>query len=366
MAEVYSGEISLGENAAGKHFAMATKEVIGNHDAVDVSSLLLFRSSEIAPSSQLALPAMSSSSAGMSIEDDARKISKSCVKTEDDADEAMAEDSDDEVSQPSSSTNPLAQIRFALPKSKAESLSKASAKAKAQVAKAQVAKAKAKSESVGKAGKRKAGQPESAEHFIHTLDEPTSKSQKKDAEDQKLLDEIESKLNEKKESLFSKVIDGDATTNEALKSANKDLTIFRNQLQTKIKSLGRRKVDEGLCEKLEATKKVVTQAANLASGLASLSGEDREHLDGLTSLHILGWKFSEAVWKRACKCAMLSHLKYEHWDMMTSGTRDRMITHFGIEKGNNFFNVLLSDVIQRLLRSVAMQKASQFEIVPLH
>ena len=385
VAEVFSGEVALGENAAERHFTMATKEVIDRKEAIDVSTLMFFQCSLVGHTTP-ALANHAHSTASSSWEGAQAAVpASSDVKQECKSDPESSESEDANKGGPASTGNLFTQLKFAMPKAKQDALRKKEIAAGAKAAASARASLSSAAKAKGKPGKRKGG--EDGVQIFTLEDPPMQRALKRHREamsgnqaerehqldetepaldpgDQKIADEFQEKVNSKKES-FANILDGDNVTNDALKACGKDLGALSAQIKGKIKSLNRRtgkKDSSALKQKLETILAPLTDAITLSQGLMALSGEDREHLDTMSQLKTQEWKFSDAVWKRAFKAAMVSHLKYEHWSMMTSGTRDSMIELLGREQGINFFNISINDVVQRLLRHIPASKASRLKV----
>ena len=369
-AEVFNGDIELGDNDADRHFTLAKKECLSTTEAVDVGELMFFQSSQITPRHSGSASWRTEEQDPLPIADGSHRNNAPVKREYGDVDSDDEEGSEDQSRQSSSAFKGLS---FALPKAKCVSLAKAEAKAKAfakaksraVVQKDSAASTKAK----GRGTKRKAAETEEGETAsvrILQLDQPEMQQPKDgetislDSADQQVVDEYFKKVNEKRLGIFKTIVDGDAATNDGLKSGLKELSALLAQLKSKMKSLKRRNNKDStlLQEKLDEFSKEISDAISLSSGLIALSGDDREHLDTMVRMSSIGWRFGDAVYKRAFKCAMLSHLKFEQWHMVTSGTRDSMIHQLGPSSGAEFFNVLVNDMVQRLLRSVALNKAS--------
>ena len=369
-AEVYSGDLSIADDAADRHYSMAAKQILPTSgETIDVGSLMFFQSSMFAAptsSNQLQLTDIASNQKSGTSQNSTSAGCTSQIKTE-----LGAETSDDDASVESVGnvlSNPLSHVKFALPKAKVTSLAKAAAKtsaAKTVSAKSSGnPKAKAAATSGGTSGrgkKRKTDQDD--ENKIHTLTFETEEKVPKGGDltegDSQIVRELGQKMDDKKANLFKDILDGDSGTQDGLKSGQKDLISFNQQIKQKIKSLGRRKESsQAVTEKLEPFVEEVTNVCSVIAALIQSHGTDHDNFDFLKGFESNGWIFSSAVWKRAVKCSVLSHLKYGKWEMFTTDLRARILDHFGNDAGHAFFHLNLNDMIQRLLRVVSNNKAS--------
>lgn len=350
-AEVYNHEIDLGNNAAEKHFNMASKEVFALQSSIDVKDLLFFQASE------MVTPAVSTSRSSKPIRDG--EVLEQAHVSDDNADP-----SDNEGTEPPAPSGSFLQsLGFALPKSKVESMAKSQAKAQAKgVAKA---KPKPKPDGVPKKGiKRKANDAAAADDDakVLKLEDLANKDDTGglDSGDQQILNEYKQKIADKRKSLFASMMDNDSGTSDCLKSGMKDLAGLQSQIKGKTKSLKRRKdgSSSSLIQDLDEIAQEAGEVHKLAHGLLSTIGEDVEHVETMARCCKSGWAFAPAMFKRAFKCAMLSHLKYEQWSSVTSTTRDLMFKHLSKEDAESFFNVLLNDMVQKLMKSIAISKVS--------
>lgn len=352
---------------------MAAKQILPTSgETIDVGSLMFFQSSMFAaPSSsnQLQLTDVASNQTPGTSKYSSSAGCASQVKKENGAETSDDDDASVE-SVGNAISNPLKHVKFALPKSKVTSLAKAAAKtaaAKSTSARPSgTAKAKAAAASAGTSGRgKKRKTDEDEENKIHTLTFDHEQKVPKVGEltdgDTQIVREIGQKMDDKKASLFKDILDGDSGTQDGLKSGQKDLISFNQQIKQKIKSLGRRKESsEALKETLEQFVEEVTNVCSTISALTQSHGTDHDNFDLLKGFAAKGWVFSSAVWKRAVKCAVLSHLKYGNWKMFTTDLRSRILNHFGNDDGSAFFHFNLNDMIQRLLRAVSNNKAPYF------
>ena len=345
-------------NGAEQQFKMAMKEVLPKQESIDVAELLFFQSTTLAIGNV-------SSSAGVACASETALVADQRAEGTDGRE--AADQSSGEESGGERCANPLQALSFALPKAKQQSLAKAKGqpKATAQSSKQTVTQAKS-----AKGVKRKAEEPgREPSTAIMKLDQLRENSKRSRATesveqaDQALVDDFCERLQSKRTSLLASDVEGDAGTAESLKSAMKDMSGLSQAVKQKQKSLNRRKDKESasflyLKEKLDEILTESTTVSDLCSGLIANSGEDMDRCDCLSKLQTLGWTISPYVWKRGFKCAMLSHLKYENWSMITGITRDRIIEVLGKEAGSTFFFIAVNDVIQRMIKSVLPAKAA--------
>ena len=363
-------DIALTNDAPQRHFEMASKQMMpsssssSGNQGINVDSLLFFQALQANASGgggegvQGSPPVAISTQSGM---DNGNKI----------------EEADSDASSPRHDGNSgLSALAFALPKSKNKPTAKAkpkaievpgknSGKGVSNVTLIPGPKPAVKPERETKAEKpptrkRKVSQgmedtDEAAAHAlkVHRMDTLGSDSlDNLSHADKATINEYTEKFNTFKATSFKNILDGDTGTTDGLKQASKDLSSFTASIKSKIKSLQRRKDNNmGIVkQELEDIVLKVTEVVTLVHSLIGLCGEDLVLVDQLDSLS--DWTFSKALYKRAFKCAMISHLKYENWGQMTSSTRGRMIKVLGDEEGQSFFDLVLNDVIQRMLRSI--------------
>ena len=341
-AQVYDGFSNVGDHSAEKHFAITSKEVLPKKSqSISAADLMFFQSSVLAPA-PLSLQFGTSKDKPPAIGDIAPQTNN--IKTECDANSSDDDDEMKSTNQGSASSgiNPLKNMAFALPKSKANSIAKAAAKAAAKVAAAKAtatskASAKAKVSAGGKKRKAESQDVEDVSLVIHTL-EPQSNTSVGDLQDddQKVVDDFEEKLLSRRNTLFDKVADNEASITDSLKAGSKSLGTLHAAIKQKLKSAGRRKNKDVhvFCSKLENIDEEATRVQTVINGLTSSTGEDCDHIEALLKFSKIGWVFSPSIHKSAFKCAMLSHLKYGEWAKMTGKTRDLMKSTLGDEIGS--------------------------------
>ncbi len=339
-AQVYDGFSNVGDHSAEKHFAMSSKEVLPKKSqAISAADLMFFQSSVLAPA-PLSLQFGTSKDKQLAIGDNIQQTND--IKTEGDVN-SSDDDEMNSTAQGSTSAgiNPLKNMAFALPKSKVTSINRAAAKAAAKGAAKATAtakvSAKAKPNAGGKKRKAETQEVEDISLVIHTLEPPsnTSVGDLQD-DDQKVVDDFDDKLTSRRNTLFDKVADNEASITDSLKAGSKSLGTLHAAIKQKLKSAGRRKNKDVnvFCSKLENIDEEATSVQTVINGLTSSTGEDCDHIEALLKFSKIGWVFSPSIKKRAFKCAMLSHLKYGEWAKMTGKTRDLMKATLGDEIGS--------------------------------
>eukprot|EP00438_Fugacium_kawagutii_P036428 Skav236213 [mRNA] locus=scaffold98:251964:258203:- [translate_table: standard] len=351
-AHVYSGDLELNDTSADQHFKMSMKEVLPQHDSLDLSGLLLFSS---APTPQrLAIEGTSKTHLFEEDTKSHRPAASTPCEIAGPVDEANSS-SDDE--KPSSSSNPFTAMRFALPKNKAAAKAKTKAAAKA------VPKRTPSVKGEGTTRQKRKVETEDPEHSIHKLGSGPKipKGTDTDESDAKLIQEFEAKIKTMKSTLLASILETDSGSIDGLRSASKEIVSFLSQLKLKAKSVGRRKDKESakiMIDFLVEQQGPLMELSSVCSGLIALSGEDTDHLDALQKFREDDWSISAGVYKRAFKCACISHLKFGSWTEITGPTRNMMLSLLGKENGEEFFFVMLNDCIQRLVRAVPATKVT--------
>lgn len=299
-AQVYDGFSNVGDHSAEKHFAITSKEVLPKKSqSISAADLMFFQSSVLAPA-PLSLQFGTSKDKPPAIGDIAPQTNN--IKTECDANSSDDDDEMKSTNQGSASSgiNPLKNMAFALPKSKANSIAKAAAKAAAKVAAAKAtatskASAKAKVSAGGKKRKAESQDVEDVSLVIHTL-EPQSNTSVGDLQDddQKVVDDFEEKLLSRRNTLFDKVADNEASITDSLKAGSKSLGTLHAAIKQKLKSAGRRKNKDVhvFCSKLENIDEEATRVQTVINGLTSSTGEDCDHIEALLKFSKIGWVFS--------------------------------------------------------------------------
>lgn len=340
-AQVYDGFSNVGDHSAEKHFAITSKEVLPKKSqSISAADLMFFQSTVLAPA-PLSLQFGTSRDKPPAIGDitsQTNDIKKECDANSSDDDDEMKSTTQGSAS---SGINPLKNMAFALPKSKVNSINRAAAKAASKVAAKATAtakvSAKAKVSSGGKKRKAESQDVEDLSLVIHTL-EPQSNASVGDLQDddQKVVDDFEAKLVSRRNELFDKVADNEASITESLKTGSKSLGTLHAAIKQKLKSAARRKNKDinVFCSKLENIDEEATSVQTVINGLISSTGEDCDHIEALLKFSKIGWVFAPSIQKRAFKCAMLSHLKYGEWAKMTGKTRDLMKATLGDEIGS--------------------------------
>eukprot|EP00435_Cladocopium_sp_Y103_P022098 s3494_g5.t1 len=170
--------------------------------------------------------------------------------------------------------------------------------------------------------------------------------------DRQLLADFNEKMIALKDKVLASIKDTDSGVNDTLKAAHKDLTAYINTVKTKKKSLKRRKdadqLISGLSSIIEETQKVM----DMISALQNNTGTT-ETLSVLKSLDS-SWKVAGPIFKRAFKCITLSCLKFSDWQAFY-GLRDSIIEEFNSHNGQIFFELMVNELIQRLLRALPVK-----------
>lgn len=177
-----------------------------------------------------------------------------------------------------------------------------------------------------------------------------------DESDKVTLAEYERKLQDKRDFLLADATDTEQGIQELLKNSMKSLVGLSQEIQKKVKSIGRRRTsgqDDTLKVKLNELNEETVAVRLVCQQLLNFSGS--EGSDQLVK-HSESWTFHIAIWKRAFKLSMLGYLKYGDWNAMSETLRPKIIDKLGESVGGSFFQLLINEVFQKLLRSLRVEK----------
>lgn len=271
-------------------------------------------------------------------------------------------DSEKEIEQQQSAVNALQMIHHAIP-SRSQQIAEAKAKAKAS------AKQPAQPKAVSGRKRKGGAAEEEKENTLKILrldnsDGTTARSASNakrsangadakatsDADDKVLADHNEV-MTEQKKKAFATLKDTDPALNEFLKSSHKELGAVINKFKVKIKSLKRR-ADKNkvqyLCDGLQDMTDEMHIAHQALGALLNTSADP----DIITNLKQLQhWNVSNAVFRRGFKCLTLSFVKYGDWPAFTA-SRQTMQLQMGFKHGEMHFELLTSEILQRLLKAL--------------
>ena len=170
--------------------------------------------------------------------------------------------------------------------------------------------------------------------------------------DKKVIAECENEYFQLKRSSLASLKDTDAGVADTLKAASRSLVAFINKVKTKKKSFKRRKDKESLQSLNDAFDKFVDDAQHkndMVISLDKMTG-DEETLKILQSLDS-DWAVGMPIFQRCFKCIALNCLKFRDWGAFYA-LKDTIIHYLRTGHGEVFFERLVSDLIQRLLRAL--------------
>ena len=195
-----------------------------------------------------------------------------------------------------------------------------------------------------------------AEPKIMRLQDQTSKASKTGGglteADSKLVADFLNELKPMKASILAVIKNTDALLHDHLKSAHKEMNVFVNKIKSKKKSLKRRKDASELSTTLTNIQRDAETATSFISSLINLSC-DQDSLTTIKEMQTMDvpWNIGHSVFKRCIKSVALQCLKFTDWPAFT--LRAKVHAEIGFTNGEQFFQMLISELTQRLLRALA-------------
>jgi len=275
-------------------------------------------------------------------------------------DPSQIENDQDELDKPA--VNAMQMIHFAIPShAKDQPKAKASARTPATAVKAAAKTATTKDKGKGSKRKQTDGDEPDSRPKIMKLAKPTQGTDPSNSQalvPQAFSDadaELLANFNESFTSLRKRVLAGlqdtDASINDSLKTCNKDVGTLMKTLKNKIKSMKRRQDHGG--ETANAIDNMISELSSIqsiATRLLSCQG-DADIIDDLKTVSKSQWNISAAIFKRGFKCVSLYYLKFSDWNGFTE-LLPELGNVLGWTNGPLHFELMVSDVIQRLLRAL--------------
>ena len=269
--------------------------------------------------------------------------------------------------------NPFQVMHHAIP-SHARTLAQAKASAKSQ-AKAAAAKTRPSNTATAGGKKRKSQKDEkddepqakilrlnNSDKDKGVVTKPDKTGQSQNAASAQADDVLMADFTEELTTLKKKVLanprDTDAAITETLKAAHKELNVLTKKLRSKVKSLKRR-ADQGvsLTTQMESMIEELSKACTICSAMLN-SQADTGLPSSLKELDDWEWHVSAAMYKRAFKCGTLGYLRNADWVGFT-GSRDQMCALMDFSNGNYVFELMVSEMIQRLLKALPAKVSCQ-------
>ena len=99
---------------------------------------------------------------------------------------------------------------------------------------------------------------------------------------------------------------------------------------------------------------MLTMLKSLATGDAVDDTDLVNKLNGASDT----WTISPSLYRRALKCLCTRDLKYANWSDFTGPTYMRMVDTLGAADGKDMFFLQVNEMLQKLLRSVPLPKAT--------
>ena len=170
--------------------------------------------------------------------------------------------------------------------------------------------------------------------------------------DKNILADFNESLKKLKSDLFASCRDADAAVNECMKTAQKEMNTLLGKMRTKCKSAKRRQDKGGiLTTTLEDMKMEIMRMYKVSTTLLNCTG-DSDAVSALKDLESsLNVNVSMATYKRGFKCLTLEYLKFSDRKAFTD-SRQQMHDILGFRNGEHHFELMTSELIQRLLKSL--------------
>ena len=170
--------------------------------------------------------------------------------------------------------------------------------------------------------------------------------------DNTLIAEFNKELKTVKSTVFVSSKDSDVGVHDCLKTAQKDMNTLLAKMRTKCKSAKRRQDKGGmLTTTLEDMKVEIVRMQKVSTPLMNCTG-DSGAVSALKDLESsISVSVSAGLYKRGFKCMTLAFLKFSDWKAFTD-SRQQMCEILGTEKGEKHFELMTSELIQRLLKSL--------------
>ena len=148
--------------------------------------------------------------------------------------------------------------------------------------------------------------------------------------------------------------------NQKVRASSQDIIILQKSLREKIKSVNRRKTATNLKSDLEVMLSELDDTSALLKSL--VTGDAVDDTDLVNKLNNMAdtWTISASLYRRALKCLCTRDLKYANWTDFTGSTYTRMVDTLGSDEGKNLFFLQVNEVLQKLLRSVPLPKATWY------
>ena len=348
--QVHDGEADISPDAADKMFAMSTQKVLpSSSDGLSIQDLPFFRAMNFPKRSAIA----DGLGAPDPLADQPAMDAPEPIPLQDKAiEEANEHESSDDDTKGGSSSFAYSNLASLFAKAKAAPASKAPAKEKPK------AKAKTAPKAASAKGKKRNASGVVVDNLVSQAPSKVA-SAAVEAGDQSLIDEHDTKIKIARSKMFSEVGDSENVIIGALKASHKELVGMNNAIKGKIKSLARRKDKGGsTSERLEEFSSEFQTMISCTSSLMSLSGDDTVLVDQVLELRSMGWQLADSLLKRALKATCLSQLKYSDWEGFNKVTLERALEHLGDKDGTDFFELMINEITQKLLRALGNQKVA--------
>ena len=172
--------------------------------------------------------------------------------------------------------------------------------------------------------------------------------------DKEIISDFNHELTQLKHKVLGCVTDTDAGIVDFFKRSTKDLASFITKMKNKVKSAKRRQDQgsglktevDGMVAECEAAKKIMQVLSNSIGDATSVSQ--------LKSLQKVGFSVSNTIFRRAFKCTTLAALKVADWTAFNQ-SRLFMQSTMGFQSGETTFEVMISELIQRLLKALPLK-----------
>ena len=253
--------------------------------------------------------------------------------------------------------NPFQMMHHVIP-SHAKSMAEAKAMAKAS-AKASSVRPAAKAKTSSSSKKRKqeldnGGEPVQKILKLPDTVDTAGKVAVSSGADDKIVSDFTEEIETLRKNVLSCLRDTDSAINDALKTSHKDLSNLLKKIRSKSKSLKRRN-DNGasILGSLEDMITELSKVYAICGQLLTTAADGAIHTT-LKEISDHGWHVSAAMFKRGFRCASLASLRVGTWADFT-GLQDQINAILGGTNGIACFELMVSDMIQRLLKALPVK-----------
>ena len=180
--------------------------------------------------------------------------------------------------------------------------------------------------------------------------------------DEQLLQHFNDQLLNMRKTIMKDVPSADSQLNEAMRCAVKHISAVMASIRAKLKSLTRRKEIPLVKDDLESMLTELDEISSICKDLqGGNSATDDDNLLALIQSHSTNWEMAQSIHKRALKCMCLLDLRWSRWADFCTTSKIRIETTLGESDGIRYWNMMLNEIFQKLLRAMPIQKATRLE-----